>query len=151
MNRRKFITTAAALPLAGGLPSLARAQARQFTPGAAGWRTFEIVTQVDVANAAGVTRVWVPVPAIDTDWQQSLPSTFTGSTRDVAMESERKYGAKMVRATFADGEKQPTLTVVSRIRTRDRNMDWAKKTRPAAPADLAQSLAPTELIPTDGF
>lgn len=151
MRRRTFIATAAALPLAGALPSLAFAQARPFAPGAAGWRTFEITTQVDVAHAGGVTRVWVPVAAMDTDWQQSLPASWTGNMREAVLDTDKKYGAKMVRATWADGEKTPTLTVVSRVRTRDRTIDWAKKTRPAAPADLAQNLAPTELIPTDGI
>jgi len=154
MDRRTFITSAAALPLAHGLPSLAQApaQARQFAPGAIGWRTFEVVTEINVISAGGVTRAWVPVPTLDTEWQQSQPSTWSGNMADVAIDTDKTYGAKMVRATWAADEPQPKITVVSRVRTRDRALDWTKKARPAAvPADLALALRSTELIPVDGI
>ncbi len=152
MDRRTFITSAAVLPLAGSLPSIALAQERTFSPASPAWRTFEVVNEINVISAGGVTRAWVPVPSLDTGWQQSQPSTWTGNMREAVVETDPVYGAKMVRATWAENEPQPKLVVVSRVRTRDRTIDWASKTRPAAvPADIALALRATDLIATDGI
>ena len=70
------------------------------------------------------------MPAINTDWQQSLDSTWSGNMRDAALDTDPAYGAKMVRATWADSETRAVIEVVSRIRTRDRGVDWAKKAAP---------------------
>ena len=56
---------ATALPL---LPALA--QERRFEPQVAGWRTFEVTTQCDVADVKGATRLWLPVP----DLEQRIPT-----------------------------------------------------------------------------
>ena len=150
MDRRDFLTAAAALPLA--TPLSAWAQARMFTPQPGRWRTFEIVTRLEVADAAGGTQAWVPVPSVTTEWQHSLDSTWTTNAGDAKLVSERGYGARMVHARFADGEKAPWIEVTSRVRTQDRREDWSRKDAPSADrAVLARYLAPTELMPTDGI
>jgi len=150
MDRRSFIATAATLPLAGLFQQTALAQARAFAPAPSDWRTFEIVTRLDVANAGPGTRAWIPVPAINTDWQQSQPGTWSGNMREALLVTDPSSGAQMVRVVWADDEKAPQVEVVSRIRARNRS-NMASRTRPEAPADLAASLKPTALIPTDGI
>ena len=152
MDRRSFIASAAALPLASLASHAAHAEARTFAPASSRWRTFEITTRLEIANAGSGTRAWIPVPAVNTDWQQSLASTWSGNIRDAALDTEAPYGVKMVRATWADDEKVPVIVVVSQFRARDRMVDWSQKSPPASvPSDLALDLKPTALIPVDGI
>jgi hypothetical protein len=152
MDRRSFLAAGAALPLASAWPGAAAAQARTYTPAAGAWRTFEVTTRLDVANPGAATQAWIPVPSVNTGWQQSLASTWTGNMRDAAIDTDPVYGAKLVRATWSEDEKAPSIEVVSRIRTRDRSVDWAQKTNPAPDAgELANALKPTALLPLDGI
>ncbi len=153
--RRSFLMNAAALSAAYTLPVLGQAQPataqRQFNPQPGAWRTFEVTTRVDVQQADGATRVWLPVPSVDTDWQQSLDSRYSsnGQTR---MAGDRHYGAKFLAVTFAAGEKQPWVEITSRIQTRNRAVDWAmKKPVHEDAATLKFWTQPTTLLPTDGI
>jgi transglutaminase-like putative cysteine protease len=121
-------------------------------PASGAWRTFEVTTRLEIVNAGSGTLAWIPVPALATDWQESGNSTWTGNLRDAALATDPTYGAKMVRATWADQEASPVIEVVSRVRTRDRSVDWNRKAATSASADeLALNLKPTVLIPTDGI
>ena len=103
--RRSLLKGAAAACALSGVPSFALAQssssaARRFEPQAGQWRTFEITTRVDLADAKGAaSRVWLPVPSINSDWQRSLESSFqsNGTSR---MVSDGTDGARMV---YTDG------------------------------------------------
>lgn len=152
MDRRTFLTASAALPIASAIPSIARAQDRTFAPRPGAWRTFEITTRLEIANAGPGTQAWIPVPGVDADWQKSLDSRWTGNLRDAAIRADPIYGAKMVHSTWADGERAPVIEVVSRVESRDRAFDWnAAPTNPAPLSDLALFLKSTDLMPTDGI
>jgi hypothetical protein len=63
MKRRTLITAGPAVGLLAMTSFASRAQ------GIDGWRTFEVVTRVEVAAPAGPVMVWVPLPlSQDTDW-----------------------------------------------------------------------------------
>ncbi|HTE66581.1 MAG TPA: twin-arginine translocation signal domain-containing protein, partial [Candidatus Binatia bacterium] len=68
MERREFLRNGAAATVAaavGALPQIVRASTGS---DGAKWRTFEVMTRVEVANPTGPTRVWLPMPlAVDTD------------------------------------------------------------------------------------
>jgi transglutaminase-like putative cysteine protease len=149
MDRRTFLKTGAALPLAAyGWPRVAAALER------AGWRTFEVTTQLQILEPAGVARAWVPVPLVaDTDYFRNLGSTWTAHEGDARSLVESAYKTGMVTAQFRDGAPQPTLTVVSRFATRDRAVDLSKRgsAQPEDPAVLKLALESTDLIPTDGI
>jgi transglutaminase-like putative cysteine protease len=150
MDRRNFLTAASILPFAGSLP--ASAQERTFTPAPGRWRTYEIVTRLEIANAAGVSQAWVPVPSLTTEWQHSQDSTWKTNAPDAKLVAEQGYGARMVHARFTEGEKSPWIEVTSQVRTQDRKEDWSRKDAPSMDrAVLARYLAPTELMPTDGI
>jgi len=151
MDRRHFLTAASSLPLAAALPPSAFAQERAFTPTPGRWRTFEVVTRLEVAEAAGVTQAWVPVPSVTTGWQQSQDSRWTGNMRDAALATD-PWGARMVHARFEPGEKAPWIEVTSRVRTQDRRTDWSAAPRVNADrAALGRYLKSTDLMPTDGI
>jgi len=151
--RRTFLKNAATLSAAYTLPALGLAQAapRQFNPRPGAWRTFEVTTRVDVLEAEGATQVWLPVPSVDSDWQRSIDNSWS-SNGAARMESDRRYGARLLHVTFTPGEKKPWVEYSSRVQTRNRAVDWAAR-RPAVEdaASLAFWTRPTALLPTDGI
>jgi len=134
------------------MPLGAFAQERRFEPKPGAWRGFELTTTVQVLNPKGTTRVWLPVPAIDTEYQRSLESSWAGNATAARLVSDEKYGAKMLYAEFADGVPSPTIELTSRVQTRNRATDWSQK-QPARedPTVLKAWTQPTELMPTDGI
>ncbi len=91
MTRRDLMAMmASAAPLAGW------AQERRFAPQPGAWRTFEMTTRVEVASAQGATRVWLPIPSVDTDYQRSQDSNWSGNASATRVVSDSKYGAKML-------------------------------------------------------
>ncbi|MEO8134439.1 MAG: transglutaminase domain-containing protein [Betaproteobacteria bacterium] len=151
MDRRAFLSASAVAPLLGALPGVGVAQT--FAPQPGRWRTFELVTRVEVAKPAGITRAWVPVPVVDTDWQKPLSNNWTGNARTTEQITDAKYGASLIYAEWPESEKAPVLEVTSRFQTQDRASDLGRKT--AAPGEGPESRAfwtqATDLMPTDGI
>jgi len=147
MNRRDFLAAATLLPMA---PRLALAQARTFSPAVGPWRTFEVVTKLEIIGSGPGTRAWIPVPDVTSGWQQSLASDWRGNASTVVAYTAPAGDARMIYAQWAADEGAPTLEVTSKVRTKDRVIDW-KPVSTQAPADLEKSLRPTALIPTDGI
>jgi len=153
--RRSFLKNSAALAASAALPVLSRAQAapeqRQFNPQPGEWRTFEVTTRVDVLEPVGTTRVWLPVPSINNDWQKSLENSFSSNGK-AQMASDAHYGAKMLSVEFSPSQKQPFAEITSRVQTRNRGIDWnVKQSLQEDPATLKARTLPTSLIPTDGI
>ena len=148
MDRRAFIKTSAAWPLAAaGLPRMAAAS----TPGP--WRVFEVTTRAEILKPAGMTRIWLPVPLTsDTPYQKSLGNNWSAEGGSASYSQEAKYSMGIVHAEFPESVKDPKLTLVSRFATRDYTTDLS---RPGGggedPAVLRLNLQATELIPTDGI
>ena len=151
MKRRDFLTTATSFSITAAWPGASFAQQRKFAPAQGRWRTFEVVTRLDVAGARGLTQAWVPLPSLDTGWQASGSGAWTGNWRSAALASDAG-GARMVHARFESGEQAPWIEVTTVIRTQDRHHDWK---RPHATtedrASQALYLQPTDLLPTDGI
>ena len=147
MNRRIFLKSATAAAIAQSFASrVAFAQD--------GWRTFETVTRVDVKDAFGVARAWVPLPLeADTSWQKTIGNSWSGNASQAQILHDGKYGVAMLYAEWPAREANPYLEVTSRFMTRDRAVDFS---RPDNSLDLSAAdrkffTAPTELIPTDGI
>lgn len=153
MDRRSFLKRSAALPAAAavaGVPRIAGAQ----TAGNS-WRVFEVVTRVQVLDADGVTRVWLPAPLTrDTDYFKNLGNVWKVDGGTVQFVEDQKYRAGIVSASFDKSTQNPVLILTSRFATRDRKVDLSAKPRvaPRESADeLKLALASTEMIPTDGI
>ncbi|MEO8751837.1 MAG: transglutaminase domain-containing protein [Casimicrobiaceae bacterium] len=151
MKRRTFIGASLAAPLIAQLSTPAFAQERSYTPVPKGWRTFEVSTRVEIPNAGGVTQAWVPIPGVDTQWQRSLESTWSGTAQHAAIVTDPAYGATMVHAVWDKVDATPVLEVVSRFETQDRLQDWSASAAPATPHEVASFLKATALMPTDGI
>ncbi|MBX3608197.1 MAG: transglutaminase domain-containing protein [Piscinibacter sp.] len=150
-HRRRLLQAAAAAWPAALLPRVGLAQERRFEPQPGPWRSFELTTTVSVPEAKGTTRLWLPVPDVSTDWQRSLDNTWTGNAAAARIVADPARGVRMLYAEFS-GPAAPTLTLTSRLQTRNRAVDWNAASVPAEdPALLRANLAPTELLPTDGI
>ena len=156
--RRTFLKNTAAAAFAGALPGLGFAQTpaaaparAHFSPQSGAWRTFEVLTRVDIIKPQGITQVWLPIPSVNSDYQRSLENSFT-SNGTTKLAQDGQDGAKMLYVEFAANEAKPFVELTSRIQTQGRAVDWAQKTAPPESADtLRYFTRATTLIPTDGI
>ena len=122
MDRRAFLKTGFAVG-AASLPWPVRA--------AGEWRTYEVVTKVELAFPKGVSRVWLPLPMrADTEWHRSLGNEWSGNATRAQVVSDGKYGVPILYAEWSDDKVAPQLEVTSRVSTREHNVDPSKP-RPA--------------------
>jgi transglutaminase-like putative cysteine protease len=148
MDRRAFLKSSIAASAAASLPwgsALA----------SSGWRSFEVVTRIELQLPEGVSRVWLPLPlSLDTEWHRSLGNSWSGNAARTDVLSDGKYGASMLYAEWPASVATPQLELASRFSTRDRSVDPGKPKPDAerlSPAERAFFTAPTEYIPTDGI
>ncbi|MET0519093.1 MAG: transglutaminase family protein [Burkholderiaceae bacterium] len=166
LSRRQLLqagSTLAGAPLLSGLAGLsaasgARAQSvaaapavRRFEPQLGPWRSFELTLSVAVADAQGQTRLWLPLPDIESDYQSSLGHDWQGNASETRIVADPVQGVRMLYAEFPAGEKAPVLRVTSRVRTRNRAEDWKAAAVHEDPAVLKFNLQATELVPVDGI
>ncbi|RPI42152.1 MAG: transglutaminase family protein [Betaproteobacteria bacterium] len=157
MDRRGFIKLGTALPLgaaAGTLTGIGQSwgQQKSFAPRPGQWRTFDVTTRVEILKPAGVTRVWLPLPSIDSDYQKSLDNRWVAPDAQASVVEDGRYGAKILVVEFPASAKKPTIELTSRVQTQDRAVEWGRKSpNQADAASLKLWLQPTELMPTDGI
>src|SRR5262249_46669549 len=113
MNRRTFLKSRTAAALAQYVPSSMASTE--------GWRTFEAVTRVEIRDAFGIARAWVPLPlAAENDWQKTLGNSWTGNAARADVMRDGKYGLAMLYVEWSEKEMNPVVEVTSRFMTRDR-------------------------------
>ena len=148
MDRRAFLKTGIAASAAAALPG-------RHALAAADWRTYEVVTQIEVAFPKKTSRVWLPMPMrADTQWHRSLGNGWSGNATRAEILSDGKYGVPMLYAEWSRDDAVPQLVLTSRFATREHTVDPAKPrwdAEPLSAADRKFFTAPTEYIPTDGI
>ncbi len=158
VDRRELFKAGVAMAAAAALPRAAQAYDAlqtqvKFDPAPGPWRSFHVVTRVEIAGANAKAQAWIPVPAVDEQaWFKSLGSEWTTNGRAVLVR-DPKYRAEMLHVEWADTNESPLVEVTSRIATRDRAVDFAKP-GPAVPLSAAEHelyTQGTELIPIDGI
>jgi transglutaminase-like putative cysteine protease len=155
MRRRQFLRNGIAISAAAGagaLPRIGRASSGTDGPR---WRSFEVVTRVEVSNASGPIRVWLPMPlAVDTDYQKGLGHSWTGNGSGARIYRDDKYGAAIFYAEWPAAERAPVVELTSRFAARDRMVDVTKPGMNAATearGTLNRYRESTRLIRTDGI
>jgi transglutaminase-like putative cysteine protease len=148
MNRRLFLKSSAAAAAVQALPWGSALAAIE------GWRGYEITTRVEIMRPKGLSRAWIPLPAVDSDWHQVIGNAWTGNASRMQVMNDGKYGVSMLYAEWLAGAAaSPVVEVTSQVKTRDRAIDFS---RPGGQIDLSAAdrefyTAPTEMIPTDGI
>src|SRR6266853_196277 len=154
MDRRAFLKTSAILPAAVALPRLAHAQQLPFDPRpAVKWRTFEVTTRVEIVFPQGTTRVWLPIPSVDSGYQKILDNAWSGNAQTAKIAYDGKYGAGMLYAEWPTAEKNPVVELYSRFATRDHAVDFSApgSVEKLSPGQRAFYTGATEHMPTDGI
>ena len=159
LQRRALFGRAAGLGLAATLPgalstpvwaqAATTASTHRFDPQSGDWRSFDVTTRVDLPATRGVTRVWVPLPTVQTGWQVPVTDAFTSNGK-ARITTDGHQGVRMVAAEFPAGVAQPFVEVTSRVRTQSRVEARQHPEREDA-ATLRHALQPTHLLPTDGI
>ena len=155
MKRREFLRHGAVITGAAAVgvrPRTARASSGADGPR---WRTFEVVTRVEVSNPSGTTRVWIPMPlALDTDYQKSLGHSWSGNGAVARVYRDDKYNTAIFYAEWPAGESAPVAEVTSRFATRDRLVDVTRPGANPTPEDRAtlnRYREGSRLVRTDGI
>lgn len=160
-SRRDLIKTASAALILARVPSIsghahAQEAPRRFEPRPEGWRTFEVTTTVQLRESRGKAVIWLPVPSINTAWQRTQDSSWSGNGSDMYLAADGDTGARILVATFDAATSQPTIVLTHRVQTQNRAADWSQRATtpvfdPVDPADLRRWIQPSGLITTDGI
>jgi transglutaminase-like putative cysteine protease len=151
MNRRDFLRSTGVFSA-----SLAFAKpGRLFASNAAAehWRTFEVLTRVEVLKPSGTTRIWLPTTLIsETPFQKTLSRTFQPDGGTAKMTENKPDSLGIIAAEFPSGVR-PVLTLTTQVATKNYAVGLSApgKAPKESRADLEYFLRPTKLLPTDGI
>jgi transglutaminase-like putative cysteine protease len=155
MDRRHFlISSAAGLAASFAKPSTVHAEALTAPPKTSPWRTFEVVTEVELWPQDLPARLWLPVPQYeDLPYQRTLDIRWSGNASASGLYRDPKYGAPAFFAEWTDRSVAPKLQVLARFTTRNHSVDLSQpgNAQQATREELERYLAPTPHIPTDGI
>ena len=151
MDRRTFLQTSAGASAGIMLAGLARPIRSWAAPASAGaWRSFEVITRLEILKPSGVTRAWVPMPLLpDTDYHKNLDQGWTGNAATMRVYRDDKYGAGIFYAEWPGTEAAPVVEVTTRFSTRDRVVDLAEELLGGTPADRPATTEPARYIGGD--
>src|SRR5689334_18938589 len=83
---------------------------RRFEPLPGPWRSFEIETVVTLRKPPRTAAtLWIPTPIINTEWQRSQPSVWTGNARN--MQLAMTGSAQCFIAEFDADTSDPSVSV----------------------------------------
>jgi len=157
MRRRDFLLhVSAAVPAAFfGWPRRLKA-AELVLP--AGWRSFEIVTSVEMAAPSGHTQLWLPMPLrASSDYQRLLRTSWNAPG---ALRAEPVvipgYDVQLLHVAWSDAGAVGPVTLTHQVATCDRRVSLAapspsRSVTADSPSTLKNYLRPTKLLPTDGI
>jgi transglutaminase-like putative cysteine protease len=154
MNRRHFLQSSGAV--CAGLAFTK--PAALFADALSTWRTFEVITRVEVLNPTGATHIWLPAALIrDTPFQRTLANHFAAEGGAARLTKDKPNALGIVSASYP-AQAKPVLTLTSRVSLKDYAVDLSSAAPSAAPArphvsrgELDYFLQPSKYVPTDGI
>ena len=154
MNRRDFLRAAGAVSASLALPNTPRLFSGEGST-ASGWRTFDVTTSVEVLKPVGETHIWLPAALIrETPYQKTLANNFSAEagTAHLIEGGSKADDLGIVAAKYPAGVR-PTLTLTSRITTRDYKVDLSSPGQgpKAGRAELEHFLRGTKPVPVNGI
>lgn len=150
MNRRDFLRSASSISAGVAFSRMGHLFAQGTISNS--WRTYEVITRVEVLKLSGTTRIWLPAALIgQTPFQNTLANTFIADGGSAKLVESQADSLGIIAAEFPAGVK-PVLTLTSRISTKNCTVDLAApgKVPKEDRGELEHFLRPTKLMPTDG-
>ena len=152
MDRRGFLNVTAAAVASAAVPEIAAAAtAGTLEPPLADvpWRTFEVITEVEIRPQDVPAKLWLPLALYgDTDYQRALGVRWTGNASTTGIYRDPHYGAPAFFAQWDDRNISPKLQIINRVTTRNRNVTL---TRPGALQHVSREELDVYLQPTSPF
>ncbi len=145
MQRRSFLKNAAVVPMAMSLGWIGAARAGS-VPSEAGWRRYEMTTDVELPASEGPATLWLPVAQSAGGYQKSLGIDWNTSAPQASLMHDPVYNAGLLRLGWTT---QPTRQVrlVQTVAVRDRGAEGVR----AGLAEQQLYLQPTPDMPLDGI
>lgn len=125
-----------------------------FAPQVGKWRSFQIVTTVEILKPEAKVQAWLPVASFSNpDWFKPGENSWTTNAASAQIVRDRASGAEMLHLQWAEGAAAPRVELTSKAVTRDWSVDLSKPGTPAALSadDRRLNTAATDLIPTTGI
>lgn len=151
MNRRTFLrangSICAGLALTRALPVVAD------TLSTGEWRTFEVVTRVELLNPKGISHVWLPAALMrNTPYQKTLFNHFAADGGSARLTTDNQNVLGIVSATYPANIK-PALALTSRVSLKNYAVDLSSpaSTPHVSRTELDYFLQPSKYVPTDGI
>src|ERR1700678_3361716 len=121
MNRRDFLransSICAGWALSRAVPILAD------TRSAGEWRTFEVVTRVELSKPNGISHIWLPAPLIrNTPYQNTISTRFTAKSGTAMLSRDEQSALGIVSARYPANE-LPTLNLTTRVALKNYAVD----------------------------
>jgi transglutaminase-like putative cysteine protease len=124
------------------------------------WRTFELVTSVEVASPLGRTQLWLPVPmSASSNYQRLISADYDapGAVR-AQLVMVPGYDVQLLNVEWGDPAAVGRVTLTHRVATCDRRVDLGAAGRGSTAVAASESagalqkyLRATALLPTDGI
>ena len=152
MNRRNFLQSTGAL-CAGWAVTKAIPMFADASNAMGSWRTFEVVTRVEVLKPNGVTHIWLPAALIrDTPFQRTRANKFSAVGGSAKFTKDKANALGMVAAPYPANAK-PVLTLTSQVSLKNYAVDLSAPARAphVSKEELAYFLQPSRYVPTDGI
>src|SRR6202789_3748730 len=148
MNRRDFLransSICAGWALSRAVPVLAD------TPSAGEWRTFEVVTKVELLKPDGISHIWLPAPLTrKPPYQHTISARFTAEGGTATLSKDEQSALGIVSAKYVANAK-PALSMTSRVALKNYGVDLSSPATaaPASQAELDYFLRPSRYVPT---
>ena len=157
MDRREFLSLSGVAALAAAAPDCTGEAfgAELSAPSTdAPWRTFEVVTDVELWPQDVPAKLWLPLPQYrDTEYQRTLDIRWAGNPTVTGIYRDPQYGAPAFFAQWDARSAAPKLQVTNLITTRNRSVDLTRSGEPnyVPRQELDLYLQATAHIPLDGI
>ncbi len=157
MDRREFLSFSGVATLAAAASDFTvQAVGAELSapPSDAPWRTFEVVTDVEIWPQDVPAKLWLPLSQYrDTEYQRTLDVSWAGNQAKAGIYRDPKYGAPAFFAQWDDRSAAPKLQVVNLVTTRNRSVDLTRSGEPhfVPRQELDLYLQASSHIPLEGI
>jgi transglutaminase-like putative cysteine protease len=152
-DRRELMKGGAALAAVSAFTEGACAQST-LAPTPNAWRTFQVVTRVELADTERLAQAWVPLPSVnEAEWFRPLGNAWETNAQTAEVVRDPRDGAEMLHVAWTASDAAPVVEVTSRIATRDRATDLSLAADVASLSAAARKFYTqgSDLTPIDGI
>ena len=116
------------------------------------WRTYEILTDIDLQARDGLRRLWLPLPLNqDTLFQRTLGHAWEGNLAHAGLSRQPDGDLEILQCAWPDGD-AARFQLKTLVSTADRHFDVTRRTiAPEREDILRRNLQATQRIPNDGL